>query len=81
MLTMKHVVQIKLPKIFGKKKENEPDVTTEIHLEDSVMDLKDVAMKVAPFAGTLAVGILIGNNHALKKALKASVDARITIIK
>lgn len=71
MSVLKHTVQIKLPKIFGRKKEEGPEVTTEIHLEDSIIDLQKALKVAAPFAATLAVGYLIGNNRGLKKALEA----------
>lgn len=67
---MKHTVQIKLPKIFGKKKEEGPDITTEIHLEDSIVELVELGKKATPYVVVLSFGYLIGSNRTMKKALK-----------
>lgn len=57
---MKHEVQVRLPKLFNRKKkteqEQEPEVTTKVFVED---ELKEVPMKVI-IGTTLAVGLTAG---------------------
>lgn len=55
---MKHSVEIRLPKLFGKKKasEEKPEVTTKVYLEDEV---REVPLPVI-IGVTLAVGVTAG---------------------
>lgn len=59
---MKHTIQLKMPKLFGKKKEEcskEPDVTTEVHIEEVIKIPKEVP-QVVKMGGVLAIGLTVG---------------------
>jgi len=66
MLIMKHIIGLKLPKLFGKRKieEDESRVTTEIEVEDEKIS-KAVLIGV-PLAA-LAVGYMVGYNKGISK--------------
>ena len=53
---MKHQIELRFPKIFGKKKEDKPEVTTKVYVED---EIKEVPLQVI-VGTTLAVGLVAG---------------------
>lgn len=57
---MKHEVQLRLPRIFGRKKKTEqgekPEVTTKVFVED---EFKEVPLQII-IGTTLAVGLTAG---------------------
>ena len=72
---MKHTIQLKLPKIFGKKEENTekgPEVKTEVEI-----DTKKAIDMTKVIGGTLAVGLTIGYIAGLKSVKQVQV----TVIK
>lgn len=68
---MKHTIQLKMPKLFGKKKEEvekAPDVTTEVHIEEVINVPKDMT-KVVKYGGILAVGLTVGYLAGFKEGV------------
>lgn len=67
---MKHTVELRLPKLWGKKKteqESKPEVTTKVFVEDEV---KEVPMKIivgATLAVGLTAGYLVGFKNGVEK--------------
>lgn len=65
---MKHTVQLKLPKLWGKKKdESEPDVVTEIDLEKKEQEISTAILIAAPLVVGCAVGYLVGFKAGVNK--------------
>lgn len=67
---MRHTIEVKLPKLFGKKKtNNETEVKTEVDMEDHTVK---VSLGLA-FAAPLVVGVtaayLVGYNKGLVRGI------------
>lgn len=58
---MKHVVQLKMPKLFGKKKDidNSPEVTTEVDLDEVIKQHRETPT-IVKMGGVLVVGLTVG---------------------
>jgi hypothetical protein len=63
---MKHTVQLKLPKLWGKKKDD-ADVVTEIDLEDKEKDISTALMIAAPLVIGCTIGYLVGFKAGVNK--------------
>jgi len=59
---MKHTVEVKLPKLFGGKKkiDNEPEVVTEIDLNDKNKSVPLAVVVAAPLLIGISIGYLVG---------------------
>ena len=90
---MRHVVELKMPKLFGKKKDDireeaagveETIVETIEEAKKTIVDTNDKfkeTLKVAaPFVATLAVGYMLGYNRGLTKNIK-NAGEKIIVIK
>lgn len=64
---MKHTVELKLPKIWGRKKKTEDtEITTEIDL-DNTTSVPAVLIIGAPLVIGVTVGYLVGFKHGVGK--------------
>lgn len=78
---MRHIVEIKFPKLFGnKKKVVETEVVQEANIEEVLFetkkqieetsnDIKDTLKVATPFAIILTVGYVLGYNRGLVKGI------------
>lgn len=67
---MKHTIELKMPKLFNRKKvDNEPEVVTEVDLNENE-DLKNVGKIAVAVVAGLTVGYLVGFNKGLMIANK-----------
>lgn len=58
---MKHTVELRLPRLFGKKKdENKPEVTTKVFVDDEVREIPLQVIVGTTLVIGLGVGYLIG---------------------
>lgn len=65
---MRHTIQLKMPKLFGRKKANDgADVVTEIDLEDKESDISTALLVGVPLAVGLTVGYLVGFKAGVHK--------------
>lgn len=81
-MPVKHTVQLKMPKIFNRKKKTEveekPDVTTEVHIEEVIKIPKEVP-QIVKMGGVLAVGLTVGYLAGFKDGV--SKGGNIVIMK
>jgi hypothetical protein len=66
---VKHTVQLKMPKLFGKKKGNEdgPEVVTEFDLEKREQEISVAIMIAVPLVVGVSVGYLVGFKAGVHK--------------
>lgn len=69
---MKHTIEMKLPKLFGKKKieDQGPKITTEIDTKAKTVKVPMVVAVGAPVVIGMAASYLVGHNQGLVKGLK-----------
>ena len=81
-MPVKHTVQLKMPKLFNRKKkekvEDKPDVTTEVHIEEVIKIPKEVP-QIVKMGGVLAVGLTVGYLAGFKDGV--SKGGNIVIMK
>jgi hypothetical protein len=66
LVMMKHTVQLKLPRLWGKKK-NDADVVTEIDLEGKEQDISTALLIAAPLVIGCTIGYLVGFKAGVQK--------------
>ena len=65
---MKHTLHLKLPKIFGKKKEDKgPEVVTELDLEKKEDEIRAVLLVATPLVVGVSIGYLVGFKAGVNK--------------
>jgi hypothetical protein len=65
---MKHTVQLKLPKLWGKKKDSDgADVVTEIDLEKKENDISTALLVATPLVIGCTIGYLVGFKAGVQK--------------
>lgn len=65
---MKHTIEVKFPKIFGKKKKvDEPDVKTEVDLEEEFSNLPLPWIVGGTLVVGLTIGYLVGHRNGVMK--------------
>lgn len=65
---MRHVVELKMPKLFGRKKAiDETEVRTEIDLEDGDKAVPAVLVIAVPLVVGLGIGYLVGYKAGTNK--------------
>lgn len=66
---MRHIVELKMPKLFGKKKHNndESEIRTEVDLNEQIetVDIPQPIFVVGLVVTTLTVGYLIGYQRGI----------------
>lgn len=69
---MKHTIELKLPKLFGKKKkDDETEVTTAVEVDDKT--ISTIVSVGVPLAIGLSVGYLVGHHKGVSKQLTSVV--------
>jgi hypothetical protein len=65
---MKHTVQLKLPKLWGKKRTDDgADVVTEIDLENREKDISTALLIATPLVVGCTIGYLVGFKAGVHK--------------
>lgn len=70
---MKHVVEFKIPKFFGKKKIEEVEIEPELVTEENMNKLSTVMTIAAPLVIGLALGYTVGFNRGAVKVLNGII--------
>lgn len=66
---IKHTIELKLPKIFGKKKVDETGAKTEVKTEINLENKEQYIIIGTSLALGLTVGYLIGHHRGINKML------------
>lgn len=84
---MKHIVEIKMPNLFGRKKKVEIEASDDPNIEEVIVetskrieDVSNVLKVVAPLVAVLAVGYVAGYNRGMLKGVLKDKSERIIII-
>lgn len=67
---MKHTVELRLPKLFGRKKkeqEQKPEVTTKVFLEEETKEISVQVIAGVTLAVGLTAGYLVGHMKGVSK--------------
>lgn len=65
---MKHQIELRFPKIFGKKKqEDKPEVTTKVFVEDEIKEAPIQVIVGVTLAVGLTAGYLVGHMNGVSK--------------
>jgi hypothetical protein len=65
---MKHTIQLKMPKLFGRKKnEDGPDVVTEVDLTKKEQEISVAILVAVPLIVGVSVGYLVGFRAGVHK--------------
>lgn len=66
---VKHTVHLKLPKLFGKKKNDDgPEVVTEVDLEKKEQEISAAILVAVPLIVGVSIGYLVGFKAGVHKA-------------
>lgn len=84
---MKHIVEIKMPSILGRKKKVEVPDSEDPNIEEVIVetskrieDASNVIKVVAPLVAVLAVGYIAGYNRGMLKGVLRDKSERIIVI-
>jgi hypothetical protein len=65
---MKHTIQLKLPRLWGKKKNEEgPEVVTEVNLEKRENEISAALLVLTPLVVGVSIGYLVGFRAGVQK--------------
>lgn len=66
---MKHTIQLKLPRLFGKKKTEDdgPEVVTEVDLEKKESEISAALLVAVPLVVGVSIGYLVGFRAGVHK--------------
>lgn len=64
---MKHIVEVKMPRLFGKKAKDESEVRTEVDLEDKEKSIPTALLITAPLVVGMAIAYMAGYNRGVSK--------------
>jgi hypothetical protein len=65
---MKHTIQLKLPRLWGKKKnEDGPEVVTEVNLEKRENEISAALLVLTPLVVGVSIGYLVGFRAGVQK--------------
>lgn len=63
---MKHTIEVKMPRLFGKKKEDDgTEVITEVDLEKKEDDISRALVIAGTLTAGLTIGYLVGYNRGV----------------
>lgn len=84
---MKHIVEIKMPNMFGRKKKAQVESLDEPNIEEVIVettrrieDASNALKVVVPLVAVLAVGYIAGYNRGMLKGVLRDKSERIIII-
>ena len=64
---VRHQVELRFPKLFGKKKDEKPEVTTKVFVEEEIQEVPLPILLGTTAVFCLSLGYLVGFRHGVTK--------------